>query len=351
MHSRWALGWLTGLIVVIAMIGLGCEGGDGGGGDGTPSPMTGTATLSGTVVAADDVQTKLGNALITIEGTGRQGTSAANGTFTIANLPAGTWTVNVQTPQSAEYGSATADVPLAANQTTHVNFAVLPIGTATPTQILLDPTNVTIDLNGRVTYHTQLVGPTQQALSNLVPTWVVSGGVGTITPQGVFTASTVGSGQVQAFAGDAMRAGTVVVVAPRPPQITSFHLTPRSLPATGGDVFISAAIADGDGVFVNDVTVEIFAPGDNIIPLAMQVTNPQTAVPCTGLSNCWLDASFGVTYRVPANDNQPSPDGVQAEENYSARLTVRDTSGMTSQSPFIDFTVQGIDAPPEQPPI
>ncbi len=350
MHSRWALGWLTGLIVVIAMIGLGCEGGDGEGG-GAPPPVTGTATLSGTVVAADDVQTTLGNALITIEGTGRQARSAADGSFTLTNLPVGTWTVNVQTPDSAEYGSANAEVPLEPNQVTQVNFAVLPIGAATPSEILLDPTNVTVDLNGRVTYHTQLVGPANEALGGLVPTWVVSGGIGTITPEGVFTASNVGSGQVRAFAGTAAGTGTVVVVAPRPPQITSFHLTPRSLPATGGEVFISAAIADGDGVFASDVTVEIFAPGDNIIPLRMQVTNPQTAVPCVGLTNCWLDASFGVTYQVPANDNQPSPDGVQAEENYSARLTVRDTSGMSAQSPFIDFTVQGIDAPPPQPGI
>ncbi len=349
MHNRWALGWLTGPIVVLAIVGFGCGGDDAGGGGGAPPPLVGTATMMGTVVAADDTQTAIPNASIIIQGANRQANSQADGSFVMQNLPTGTWGVQVQTPDSEVYGTASAQVPLNANQTTRVTFAVLPLEIAVPEQILLDPTDVTVDLNGRVGYRTRLVGPDNLALDDLQPTWVVTGEIGTVSPTGVFTAQTVGAGQVTAYAGNAERAGTVIVVAPRPPQITSFQLTPQTLPATGGDVFISAAVTDGDGILLQGVTVRIFAPGNNIIDLNTQVINPATAIGCGGQANCYLDASFGVTFAVPANDNQPSPDGVQAVENYSARLQVTDRSGMTSQSPFIDFVVQGIDQPPPRP--
>ncbi|MGD9497090.1 MAG: carboxypeptidase-like regulatory domain-containing protein [Armatimonadota bacterium] len=349
MRNGWALGWLTSLVVAVAVIGLGCGGGDGGGG--VPQPQTGTATLRGTVVAADDTQTPLRNAVITVEQANRQGTSRQDGTFVITNLPAGTWRVTVETPESADYGTATALVPLVANRTTTVNFAVLPLGLAAPAQILLDPVSATIDLNGRIIYRTQLLGPSGQSLGAVQPTWVVVGGIGSISPDGVFSAEAVGSGQVIAYAGSAQSAGTVVVVAPRPPQINSFRVNPQTLPATGGEVFISAAVSDGDGIGANDVTVRIFPPVDNTIDLSMQVTNPGTALACEAAPNCYLDASFGTAFQVPANDNPPSADGVQAPENYRAQLVVRDRTGASAQSAFVDFVVQGIDQPPVRPPL
>ncbi len=348
MHCRSALGWLTGLTVALAIISLGCDGGDGGG-DGGPAPQTGTATLTGTVVSAADTGITVPNAVVTVQGTGGSAVSGADGRFTINNLPAGEWPVEVQTPQSEDYGTADARVPLTVGQTTTVNLAVLPLGTPRPQQILLDPVDATIDVNGRIAYRTQLVGPNNEALEDLQPTWVARGGVGTVDADGVFTAEAVGFGQVSAYAGDAERTGSVVVVAPRPPQIASFRVNPLKLPATGGQVYISAAVTDGDGVNVREVTVQIFAPGDQIIELDMDVTNPDTAISCGGLANCYVDASFGVTYQIPANDNQPTPGGVQAAEQYSARLLVRDRTGMRTQSEFVDFTVEGIDAPPPQP--
>lgn len=350
MHGKWALGWLIGLIIVVAVISVGCGGGEGEGGAAPPPPLS-TATLTGTVVAADNTQLKFANAVITVVGTGRQGVTAADGSFTMQNLPVGTWQVEVQTPDSEQYGTATAQVTLDPNKVTRVNFAVLPLDASTPEEILLDPTSATVDLNGRVIYRTQLVGPNNEPLEGLKPTWVVSGGIGTVTPDGVFIAQTVGNGTVTAFAGPAQRTATVQVVAPRPPQISSFRVTPRTLPATGGTVFLSAAISDGDGIFVRDVTAEIYTPDNDVVELQMQVTNAETAIPYEGLTNCWLNASFGVEFQVPANDNQPTPDGVQAAEDYSARIIVRDRSGAVTESQFVDFTVEGIDAPPLRPPI
>ncbi|MGC9316484.1 MAG: carboxypeptidase-like regulatory domain-containing protein [Armatimonadota bacterium] len=349
MRDRWALGWLLGLVIIaVAILGFGC-GGDGDGGPAPPGPGTGTATLEGKVVAASDPTLGIPDAVISVLGADRSGLSGAGGSYKIQSLPAGTWSVQVTTPRSEDYGTARADVPLIEGETTTVHFAVLPLDMAVPEQILLDPSSATIDLNGQITYRTQLVDAKNKALDSLEPTWVVTGGIGSMSPKGVFTAQSVGSGQVKAFSGNATRTSTVVVVSPRPPQINSFKLNPRTLPATGGEVYVSASIADGDGVRIQDARVEIFAPGDRIIELDMQVSNPDTAVTCPGLVNCYLEASYNATFQAPANDNQPSADGVQAPENYSARLMVRDRTGVTSTSEFVDFTVQGIDEPPPTP--
>jgi len=350
MHRTRALGWLTGLIVAVAIITVGCGGGNDG--DGViPGPAGGSATLTGKVVGADNVATVIANAVVTVQGTGRSANSDAAGDFTIAGLPSGTFTVLVTTPQSEEYGTATAGVPLTDDQTTTVSFAVLPLELAQPEQILLDPINATLDLNGRLAYRVQVVGPDNQAYEGIEPTWVVEGGIGQITEGGIFTAQTVGAGQVKAFSGNAERTATVVVVAPRPQQISSFRVNPQTLPATGGQVFMSAAIKDGDGMRVQDVTVQILPAGGEPIEVALTITNPGSAIACPGQPNCYIDASFGVNHLVPPNDNMPTPEGVQAEEVYSVSLLVRDRSGMTSQSEFVEFVVQGIDPPPALPGI
>ncbi len=169
--------------------------------------------------------------------------------------------------------------------------------------------------------------------------------------EGLFLAQAVGSGQIRAFAGNAERSVPVTVVAPRPPQISSFRVNPQTLPASGGEIFISAAIKDGDGVRAQDVTVEILPAGGTSIELPVIVSNPANAVLCPGTTDCYTDASFRATYLVPANDNTPSSSGVQAQESYSVILRATDRSGASSQSQFVEFVVQGIDAPPVPPTI
>lgn len=360
MHRKAALGWLTGLIMAVALIAVGCGGGDGGGGDDVTPPPTGTATLNGQVVAANDTSLLLTNADVTIEPVGqtaaaqaggRTVTTGPDGGFAFTGLSAGEWTMRVTTPQSEEYGTGTARVPLVAGRTTTVSVAVLPLDTAAPQTIVLDPTSSTIDVGGRIGYRAQVEGPDGTVLRGIEPTWVVEGGIGSVNPEGIFTAQTVGSGKVRAFAGSAERASNVVVVNPRPPQVSSFRVNPQSLPATGGEIFISAAIRDGDGVQLQDVNAVILPAGGQPIEVDLDVTNPETAIRCPGVPNCFVDASFGVKYQVPANDNAPTADGVQAEENYAVSIRVRDRSGMTTESEFLEFVVQGIDPPPARPGI
>ena len=348
MKCRSALGWLASLTIAVAIISAGC----GGSGDPDPPPPSPTmATLTGKVVAADNTAIGLPEAEILITGTGQSVTSGAGGSFTMHNVaPGDTW-VEVRTPTSETYGTARALVPLVAGETTTVNFAVLPLGVAAPQSVQIDPSSITIDLNGRVGYRSRVLGPTGAQIPGLSPTWVVRGGVGEITHDGMFTAHSVGTGQIIAYAGQAQSSAALNVVEPRPPHISSFQVNPRTLPATGGQIYVSAAVSDGDGVRLQDVRVQILPATGEPIELPMQVANPDTATACPGLADCYLDASFSTTWQVPANANRPDAAGIQAPVPYTISLQARDRSGRVSQSEFIEFSVQGIDPPPPTPGI
>lgn len=346
MNCRSALGWLTGLIVAAAIISAGCDG-DGDG----PPPPPGTATLTGKVVAADNTVVGLANAEVIVEGTQRSTTTGSSGLFTIANLPAGDHRVEVRTPLSDTYGTARAVVPLVAGESTNVNLAVLPLGTPVPRSIRIEPETATVDLNVRLNYRSQVLGPDGAPLEGLAPTWVVRGSVGEITPDGVLTARAVGTGQVAAYVGDAQSSAQLVVVEPRAPQISSFQINPRSLPATGGEIYVSASVSDGDGVRLRDVSLQILPTGEEAIYLPMELANPDTAVPLPGLPNTYIDASFMATWAVPANRNPYDARGIQADKDYAATLIVTDRSGRTSRSEIVEFVVEGIDPPPPSPGI
>ncbi len=350
MQKLTTLSWLACVAVVTLALVAGC-GSDGGGGGGNPPAPAGTSTLLGVVRAADNVAVGMPGAAISVIGAGQTAIADGAGAYRIDNLPAGQFTVEAQTPNHADYGTTRVPATLAAGQTTTVNFAVLPATAAAPEQILLDPNVAIIDLNARIDYRTQVVAANNVVIPNVEPTWVITGDIGTITPGGMFTGLLVGNGTVTAYAGDVQALSTVQVDPPSPPQITSFQLDPRSLPASGGDVYIAAAISDGDGISVADVTVEIFGPGDQRTLVGMDVANPDSAERCVNQGNCYTRATFATTYTVAANDNNPAAGGIQAPENYSAHVMVTDRSGALTVSTFIDFVVEGIDPPPPSPGI
>ncbi len=350
MQKLTTLSWLACVAVVTFALVSGCGGGVAPGAAPAVVPA-GTATVLGVVCAADNVAAGLAGAVVTVIGSGRSAIADGAGAYRLDNLPDGQFTVEAQTPNHADYGLATAPVTLTAGQTTVVNFAAMPAASPAPEQVLLDPRVAIIDLNSQIDYRTQVVAANNVVIPNVEPTWVITGGIGTITRGGLFTGLLVGNGNVTAYAGEAQAASTVQVDPPSPPRITSFQLDPRSLPASGGDVYIAAAISDGDGISVADVTVEIFGPGDQRTLLGMDVANPDSAEECVNQGNCYTRATFSTTYTVAANDNNPTAGGIQAPENYSAHVMVTDRSGARTVSTFIDFVVEGIDPPPPSPGI
>lgn len=344
------LGWLAGVLTVAIALAAGCGGQEAAGGDGGGQQFpVGTAVLQGIVVAADDVAVGLARALVSVAGTGRSVTADAAGAFEIQGLPPGQYTVEAQTPNQANYGTTRVTATFANGQTTTVNLAILPEGTPEPVDVLVDPPAVTIDLNGRVRFRSQVLSADKAVMEGIEPTWVVGGGVGLISPDGVFTAQQVGAGTVTAYVGNVQQQSSVQVTPPAPPQVTSFQVNPRSISAGGGDVYISAAINDGDGIRIADVQIEILGPGNQQFLLPMTVPNPESAELCDGQPGCYARATFATTFQAPPNDNRPTELGVQAPENYSARVLVTDRAGQNTASSFIDFVVQGIDQPPSLP--
>ncbi len=348
MRSRFALSLLAVLIFAFAIAFTGC---DGTADDpDVPTPPS-TATLTGRVIAADDTTRALGNAEVTVAE--RKVVTGSGGSFTIENLPAGDHVVDVRTPQSATHGTARVRVPLEEGKTTHVNVAVLPLDVPAPEKIEIEPRrSVDVDLNGQIRFRATLLGPRSATIERIAPTWVVTGSIGRIGPDGVFRAETVGTGDIIAYAGDARSAVTIEVVEPRPPRISSFQINPRRLPASGGEIYASASISDGDGFrLADDVRLEIMLAGEDPIRLEMDLANPDTAVERPGIPGAYIEASVKTTWDVPPNTNRPDASGVQAPMTYTVSLWARDRAGLETRSDFVDVVVDGIDAPPTTPDI
>jgi hypothetical protein len=137
------LGAIAALLV--AMLALaGCSGG-GSDDDGTnPPPTTDTGTLSGRVVHADDVNIGVGAAVINVLGSGGEtlatGTASSSGNFIVRSVPAGTWTVSVETPNESDYGSQSVpNVRVTANADTAITVPVLRAVDPAPTSMTLSP--------------------------------------------------------------------------------------------------------------------------------------------------------------------------------------------------------------------
>jgi len=322
MHRTASLSWLAGLIIVVAVIAAGC--GSGGGDGQAPPPGTGTATLNGQVVAADNTGTVIPSAVVTVEGTGKSATTGTDGGFVITGLPSGERLVTVTTPQSADYGTASARVPLVSNQTRTVSFAVLPLGLPAPQQILVDPASATLDINGRIAYRAQVLG----------------GQIGRGGLHGAQCRQWQGQGVLRECRahGDGVCRGAAPapgVELPGESAVSACHRR-RDLHLCRDQGWRRCQPRRCDRTHIPGGS----GPGRGGHARHDRSPNDPTS---------FLEASFGATYQVPPNANAPSADGVQAPESYSVNIRVEDQSGMTAESDFVDITVQGIDAPPVRP--
>lgn len=108
------------LLVVLSACGS-----DGGGGNGTPDPTTGT--ISGTVSVVTDGAV-LAGATVATEPATTTATTAADGTYTLADVPAGTYSVIVTAEGYLE--STREDVTVTAGGTVTLDFALTAAATA-----------------------------------------------------------------------------------------------------------------------------------------------------------------------------------------------------------------------------
>lgn len=342
--AMFRFAWIAAFAVVTAGL-VGC------GSDSDPvTPDPGyDATVSGRVVAADNVAISLARAVVSEPVSGRTTETDNNGSFRLTGLPAGLSTrITVTCPRTPNYESASVTVPTFKGRVTTVNIAVLPVAVGTPTSLILNPGGAPppdVEQGGNLQFGAAVYVGTER--TDVQPTWIISGdGVGSIDAWGRFTATSPGSGLITAQVGGLVASSGVVVTGPRPPQITSVLLSAspeRPLPASGGPVVITAAINDANGIRNFDegankgLKFEVYTPDGGVLELTPGTPDPGTTI---------YDGTWRLTYNAPPNSNLPDATGLQAPQTYSVRVVARDLTGAMSRSEFHDFVVLGLDAPP-----
>lgn len=337
------------VIVTVGLVGCGSDTEPVTPDPAQPRPHPDNATVSGRVVAADNVSMSLAQAEVTEPTTGRMTVTDGGGYFRLTGLPAGANTrIVVTCPRTPNYESASVTVRTEARKATTVNIAVLPVGVGTPTSLILSPSGdppPDVEQGGKLQFGAAVYVGRERV--DVQPTWILSGdGVGVIDASGMFTATRPGTGLITAIAGELVATSSVIVTGPRPPQITSVLVSAspeQPVPASGGPVMITAAINDADGIRSFDagphkgLKFEIYAPDGSVLELTPGEPEPGTTI---------YDGTWRLTYSVPPNSNLPDATGRQAPQTYSVRVVARDLTGAVSYSQFHDFVVLGLDAPP-----
>lgn len=336
MRRLLALGVIAALTLVAITL-TGCGGGDGGGV--TPPPAGDTGIIAGRVAQAQDPATPVANAQVTIAATvAGVGTAAVVGTttdafgrFTLTGVPVGTQTLVVEKPSDPTLRSQSfPGVLVDKDATTNVAVTLLGVTQSTPTLVRLSPPSATLDLFADAQF--AAVVSSSAGTLDASPSYMVTGGIGTVDIHGLFHATAIGRGRLIAICGGITAQADIEVQAPRPPDISTFILDPLEFTSSGGQLSITAAVNDGDGV--RRVLAEISRPGQD------SVVRPMTLEAGTA-----KDGTYRTSWTVPANDNRPDSHGVQAPIIYSVKVTAVDNASVSSFK-FLDFTVLGLNSPP-----
>jgi hypothetical protein len=345
---------LSGSTIVLAIVAIcllaGCGGGGGvGGGD---KETVKHSTVEGSVVHADTVASGIAGAEVELRSrTGEvlaKGSTDGNGHYSVdlyvpkADEYAPVDVVIVaDTPNESSYGSQQLPpITLHHGDTVSIIISVLRVDQSAPTSISLTPESVEVDARGLVQFTgTVMSGGTPLSV---VPTYMVKSSVGSVDSNGFFQAvyTTVNlEGDLTAVCGEATATAHIRVVPQGNPRITSFFVDPVSVPGDGGDVAITVAANDGDGI------LSVFATVYDL------TDNTTTTVPMP-LADLTLGTYRGV-FSAPPNDNPHDGAGHQDPQRYSIQVTIHDysyTAGPPAVgetlSDFVDVVVAGLDAPP-----
>ncbi len=322
--------------LLLGCLVAGCSSGGLPAGPAPPPPAT--AAISGTVVDATDPTEGVSGAVITVQGGGVRPvttTSAQDGGFSLGSLPAGTLTLDAVFPGlTAAYQPLSISVQTTANTTTTVVLAALPVLQTPGDFISISPASLTIDIGGRCPFGANVRRAGIRV--SLSPSWWVTGGIGTISPTGGFVAATTGTGQVVATTGLASASAQVTVVGPRPPELGILQVSPATLESDGGNVRIATMASDGDGV--TGVMASIELPTRAIVSLTL-----------TRESGNEYNGTWASEYAAPPNTAPTDPAGGQPAQLYGVKVMATDASGASAESDWKNFTVAGLEAPPEAP--
>lgn len=355
--------WMLPLVLLVLIVFAGCGGDDAvvPQDDGN-APHPDNATVAGRVVKADNPNPTqpaegLSRAVVTEPSTGRSVETDATGAFVLTGLPASNnLLINASVPRSGEYDSAHLYVQTTRNQVTQVEISVLPVALGKPTALAIGPENVTVEAGASVQYTATVAFGAQ--VVQVQPSWtLLNDPVGAFQYNGRpgrFVTTQAGVGRIRGTVGDLVAETTLTVVGSRPPDISSVfasHSVDRPVAATGGNVTVTAAVSDGDGV--RHVYLDVFP----------QHAAPEAPIAGTLIAGASDDGTWRIVYPAPANSNQPNAQGVQAPQMYSMRVRALDadepapgtlTPAELAQwyrdhqttSDWLDFAVSGLEAPP-----
>ena len=321
------------VVLLFLLVLAGCGGGGGGPAAGPQQPA-GPVDIEGRVVAADNLARVLPLASVVLLPSGLSTTTDGNGHFLFTDVPAGQITVQVTPTAHPGYAAAEVFLPLLPDNHLFFTVALLPRSAGQVTDLRIQPLNQEVEVGTQVQFQAEVV--TDSGTTGLAPTWLAVGSAGTIDANGVFVASGLGSSTVYAFSGTKYTSTVLSTVRERGPAVLETIVDPVQLPATGGQVVITAACTDPQGIAAVEALIFDF-------------TGNFQRVNCSLVAGTDTDGTYRAVYHAPANSNVPDAGGLQASQDYEVRIFARDRAGNQTLTPPIRFSVQGLEPPPPPP--
>lgn len=185
---------------IAALTSVGCGGG------GTSVPASNSSFVSGRVVNATDPTQPVGNAAIELVNPSTGQTlsieAAPDGTFRINGVPVGTWKLRVDYDDDGEI-EFEIEVEVDDDGVSANDVGMLPSGATVSRIEIVAPvaqSDGTLEL-GEDHHFTARVFDQADAERNWRPNWRVEGNIGTISAEGEFMATALGTGAVVAYFG------------------------------------------------------------------------------------------------------------------------------------------------------
>lgn len=188
-------------------------------------PGNGVSTVTGSVVDAADVSQGIADAYVYVPIRAvprtRQASAApvaeahtsADGTYTLTGVPEGTQSIVVEPPAGSGYAGMQIDLGIPGGTTVSLRITLARLNADIKGITVVPSEELTLTYGG-VQQYTAVVLDSSGADSGLAPVWATTGGIGTISASGLFTAgNSTASGQVVAMLGTAV---AVVPVHVRP---------------------------------------------------------------------------------------------------------------------------------------
>jgi len=299
---------LLAAVVLAGMLGCtasppGIDPGDDSGQDPERPIGGGTARVTGRVVDAEDPSRPIEGAFVYIpvstsnaqraaslrSSNYAQAYSASDGSYALEEIPDGQRTIVVEPPANSEWAPVSVTVELEPGASITIIFTLVTVELNDRiATVTVDPPDTTIATGAAQQYAATVISTSGAAIT-ITPIWLTTGGMGTITPQGVFQAGSIeGKGTIVAVAGRhaGMTPVTVSGSGNQLPQL-SLRVTPTQGAAPLG-VTATATASDPDGAILS----AYLDWGDGSAPF-------EAATYPGGLSHTYLQANtYSVTARV-----------------------------------------------------